>query len=201
MLDAVLVGVASPCRCGNQGAFPFDRRCPAVIDLPTLFNWLFQTAVAVSTITFSIIFHTPKRNGFAALTLPGRGLAGVSRLHASEHWGGGGLFLCHSGPGLVLPRVRFLAQGPGDHLPGLRASLPPVPGAGIYYTGYHLFSERQLPGSDKGLRPSRSPLPLPWALVLCRRFPPFSSPCAGCSPKIAEQALKGAFYAQSGSDH
>ena len=33
-----------------------------MIDLPTLFNWLFQTAVAfVSTIAFSIIFHTPKK--------------------------------------------------------------------------------------------------------------------------------------------
>ncbi len=33
-----------------------------MIDLPTLFNWLFQTAVAfVSTIAFAIIFHTPKK--------------------------------------------------------------------------------------------------------------------------------------------
>ena len=42
-----------------------------MIDLPTLFNWLFQTAVAfVSTIAFSIIFHTPK--GMALLrSLPG----------------------------------------------------------------------------------------------------------------------------------
>ena len=161
-----------------------------MIDLPTLFNWLFQNGRGFC-LYHCLFHHLPHpQKGMALLRLyRGRGLAGVSRLHASEHWGGGGLFLCHSGPGLVLPRVRFLAQGPVTIFL-ITGIFPLVPGAGIYYTGYHLFMSDNSLALDKGLETIKDRhCHCPWALALCCRCPPFSSPApavpqnAGASPE------------------
>ena len=110
-----------------------------MIDFPTLLNWLFQTAVAfVSTIAFAIIFHTPRREYLFCGITGGVGwlvylicmYANLGVVAASFFatvalaWFSRVFAFCRKTPVTV-----FLITG----------IFPLVPGAGIYYTGYHLF--------------------------------------------------------------
>jgi len=104
-----------------------------------LLNWLFQTAVAfVSTVAFSIIFHTPRREwlctgatgavGWLVYLISlglGMGTAGASFFAAvALTWVSRVFSFARRAPVTV-----FLICG----------IFPLVPGAGIYYTGYHFF--------------------------------------------------------------
>ena len=122
-----------------------------MIDLSLLFNWLFQTGVAfLATITFAIIFHTPRREWLFCGITGGLGwlvylicmsanmgavassffatlaLAWISRIFA----------FCRKTPVTV-----FLISG----------IFPLVPGAGIYYTGYNVFMSDNAQALAKGM--------------------------------------------------
>lgn len=122
-----------------------------MIDLSLILYWLLQTGVAfLATITFSIIFHTPRREWLFCGITGGLGwlvylicmgaqmgvvassffatlaLAWISRVFA----------FCRKTPVTV-----FLISG----------IFPLVPGAGIYYTGYHIFMSDNTQALDKGM--------------------------------------------------
>ena len=121
------------------------------MDFLTLLNWLFQTGVAfLATITFAIIFHTPRREWLFCGITGGLGwlvylicmsadmgvvassffatlaLAWISRIFA----------FCRKTPVTV-----FLISG----------IFPLVPGAGIYYTGYNVFMSDNAQALAKGM--------------------------------------------------
>ena len=122
-----------------------------MIDFPTLLNWLFQTAVAfVSTIAFAIIFHTPRLEYLFCGITGGVGwlvylicmYANLGVVAASFFvtvalaWFSRVFAFCRKTPVTV-----FLITG----------IFPLVPGAGIYYTGYHLFMSDNSQALLKGL--------------------------------------------------
>jgi len=103
------------------------------------FEWLIQTTVAfVSTIAFAIIFHTPKKQYvFGGLV----GAFGWLIYIIYVHFTGDPVFASFfAALGLTyLGRIfSFLRRAP---LPLFVTSgiFPIVPGAGIYYTGFHIF--------------------------------------------------------------
>ena len=122
-----------------------------MIDLPTLFNWLFQTAVAfVSTIAFSIIFHTPKQEWLCCGFTGGVGwLVYLVCMHLNTGVVAASFFATVALAWFSrvfafwrrAPVTIFLITG----------IFPLVPGAGIYYTGYHLFMSDNSLALDKGL--------------------------------------------------
>lgn len=122
-----------------------------MINVSLLLYWLLQMGVAfLSTITFAIIFHTPRKEWLCCGVTGGVGwlvylicvygnlgvviasffatvaLAWVSRVFA----------FCRKTPVTV-----FLITG----------IFPLVPGAGIYYTGYHVFMSDNSLALDKGM--------------------------------------------------
>ncbi len=122
-----------------------------MIELPLLLNWLLQTLVAfAATIAFSIIFHTPKKEYL---------LTGVT--------GGVGwlvyLIAMHFGCGTVaasffatvalawLSRIFSFAHKAPVTVYLICGIFPLVPGAGIYYTGYHFFMSDNALALSKGL--------------------------------------------------
>lgn len=114
-------------------------------------SWAFQTLIAgVATIAFAVIFHTPRRDYL---------LTGIT--------GGVGwlvyLIAMHLGCGAVaasffatvalawLSRIFAFAHKAPVTLYLICGIFPLVPGAGIYYTGYHFFMSDNALGLSKGL--------------------------------------------------
>lgn len=116
-----------------------------------VFDWAIQTAVAfVATIAFSIIFHTPREQYVCA------GLVGAFSwliyivyvyftgdvvfasffAGARPHLFGACILVCAQSAAAV-----FLIAG----------IFPVVPGAGIYYTGYHIFMNNNVEAMSKGV--------------------------------------------------
>ena len=115
-------------------------------------EWLLQTAVAfISTIAFAIIFHTPKKQYvFGGLA----GAFGWLIYIVYEHFTGDAVFASFfAALGLTyLGRIfSFLRRAP---LPVFVTSgiFPIVPGAGIYYTGFHIFMNDNAAALSMGLQ-------------------------------------------------
>ena len=117
----------------------------------TLGSWALQTAVAfAATIAFAIIFHAPRREllytGFAGgagwlvyviATASGSGVVAASFLATlALAW---------------LSRVFSFARKAPVTVFLICGIFPLVPGAGIYYTGYHFFMGQDALALDKGL--------------------------------------------------
>lgn len=122
-----------------------------MIDLPLLLNWAFQTAVAfVSTIAFAIIFHTPRREYlFCGIT---GGLGWLVYL-ICMHLGTGVVtasFFATVALAWASRSFAFLRKTPVTVFL-ITGIFPLVPGAGIYYTGYHFFMSDNTQGMLKGL--------------------------------------------------
>ena len=143
------------------------------MDFLTLLNWLFQTAVAfVSTIAFAIIFHTPRREYLCCGTTGGMGWLVY-------------LICMHLGTGVVVasffatvalawvsrifafwrkaPVTVFLITG----------IFPLLPGAGIYYTGYHFFMSDNSPALDKGLETIKIAIAIALGIGIVLSLPAF----------------------------
>ena len=103
------------------------------------FEWMLQTIVAfISTIAFAIIFHTPKRQYIYAGMVGAFGwLIYIVYVHFTKDTVFASFF---AALGLTyLGRIfSFSRRAP---LPVFLTSgiFPIVPGAGIYYTGFHIF--------------------------------------------------------------
>lgn len=122
-----------------------------MIDLPTLLYWLFQTAVAfVSTIAFAIIFHTPQKE-YLCCGITG-GIGWLAYLVCTDF----GLdvvtasFFATVALAWFSRFFAFLRKAPVTVFL-ITGIFPLVPGAGIYYTGYHLFMSDNTQALFKGL--------------------------------------------------
>ena len=98
-----------------------------------VFDWAIQTAVAfVSTIAFAIIFHTPREQYVCA------GLVGAF---------GWVVYIVY----VYLARVFSFARKAPLPVFLIAGIFPVVPGAGIYYTGYHIFMNNNAEAMSKGV--------------------------------------------------
>lgn len=122
-----------------------------MIDLPMLLNWFFQTAVAfISTIAFAIIFHTPRREYlFCGIT---GGLGWLVYLICMDFHTGvvTASFFATVALAWASRSFSFYRKAPVTIFL-ITGIFPLVPGAGIYYTGYHLFMSDNSQGLLKGL--------------------------------------------------
>lgn len=116
-----------------------------------LLNWLFQTFVAfLATIAFSIIFHTPQKEyAFTGLT----GGAGWLVYLISMHFGCGVVAASFFATVALawLSRVFSFSRKAPVTVYLICGIFPLVPGAGIYYTGYHFFMSDNSLALSKGL--------------------------------------------------
>ena len=150
-----------------------------MIDLPLILNWLFQTLVAfLSTIAFSIIFHTPRREylwtGFT-------GGVGWLVFLLCEHFGWGVVVASFFATVALAWTARLFAilRRTPVTVYLICGIFPLVPGAGIYYTGYHFFMSDNSLGLAKGLETIKIAiaialgigivLSLPWQLFTLKR--------------------------------
>lgn len=144
-----------------------------MIPVPTLLNWLLQTAVAfVATIAFAVIFHTPRRQYvFTGIT------GGVGWLVY--------LVCLHFGMGVViasffatlalawLSRVFSFARKEPVTVFLICGIFPLVPGAGIYYTGYHFFMSDNSLGLSKGLETIKIAIAIALGIGIVLSLPKF----------------------------
>ena len=110
-----------------------------------VFDWAIQTAVAfVSTIAFAIIFHTPREQYVCA------GLVGA---FVYVYFTGDVVFASFfAALGLTyLARVFSFARKAPLPVFLIAGIFPVVPGAGIYYTGYHIFMNNNAEAMSKGV--------------------------------------------------
>ena len=117
-----------------------------------LLEWALQTAVAfISTIAFAIVFHTPRKQYvFAGLVGAFGWLIYIVYVHFTQDAVFASFF---AALGLTyLGRIfSFSHRAP---LPVFLTSgiFPIVPGAGIYYTGYHIFMNDNAAAAATGLQ-------------------------------------------------
>ena len=116
-----------------------------------VFDWAIQTAVAfVSTIAFAIIFHTPREQYICAGLV---GAFGWLIYIVYVYFTGDVVFASFfAALGLTYPaRVfSFARKAPLPVFP-IAGIFPVVPGAGIYYTGYHIFMNNNVEAMSKGV--------------------------------------------------
>ena len=130
-----------------------------MINVSLLLYWLLQMGVAfLSTITFAIIFHTPRKEwlccGFT-------GAVGWLVYVVCVHFGldvATASFFATLALAWFARVFAFWRKAPVTVFL-ITGIFPLVPGAGIYYTGYHLFMSDNSLALDKG--------PLPAAVPLC----------------------------------
>ena len=104
-----------------------------------ILQWAFQTAVAVvSTVAFSIIFHTPRREW---LCTGATGAVGWLVYLAAMGLGAGAVGASFFATVALtwVSRVFSFARKAPVTVFLICGIFPLVPGAGIYYTGYHFF--------------------------------------------------------------
>ena len=116
-----------------------------------VFDWAIQTAVAfVATIAFAIIFHTPREQYVCA------GLVGAFSwliYIVYVYFTGDVVFASFfAALGLTyLARVFSFARKAPLPVFLIAGIFPVVPGAGIYYTGYHIFMNNNVEAMSKGV--------------------------------------------------
>lgn len=121
------------------------------IQLPLLLSWLFQTGVAfLATITFSIIFHTPRQEWLCCGITGGLGwLVYLICMNANMGVAASSFFAT-----LALAWISrvfaFWRKAPVTVFL-ITGIFPLVPGAGIYYTGYHVFMSDNTLALAKGM--------------------------------------------------
>lgn len=144
-----------------------------MIELPTILNWLFQTAVAfVSTIAFAIIFHTPRREYLFCGITGGLGwLVYLICMHLNSGVVAASFFatvaLTWASRSFAFwrktPVTVFLITG----------IFPLVPGAGIYYTGYHFFMSDNSQALVKGLETIKIAIAIALGIGIVLSLPAF----------------------------
>lgn len=121
------------------------------MELSLILNWAFQTLVAfVATIAFAVIFHTPHREYILTGIV---GAVGWLVYLISIYYGFttvGASFLATVALAWLSRIFSFAHKAPVTvYL--ICGIFPIVPGAGIYYTGYHFFMGNNSLGMSKGL--------------------------------------------------
>lgn len=146
-----------------------------------MLDWLFQTFVAfLSTIAFGVIFHTPRKE---CLWVGLTGGAGWLVYLLCTHFGCGVVtasFFATVALAWLARCFAILRRSPVTvYL--ICGIFPLVPGAGIYYTGYHFFMRDNAAALNKGLETIKIAivialgigivLSLPWRLFAWGRRP------------------------------
>lgn len=116
-----------------------------------ILNWAFQTLISfVATIAFAVIFHTPKREYILTGIV---GAVGWLVYLISVHYGfgtAGASFFATVALAWISRIFSFAHRAPVTvYL--ICGIFPIVPGAGIYYTGYHIFMGNNALAMSKGL--------------------------------------------------
>lgn len=161
------------------------------LDFSLLFNWLFQTAVAfVSTIAFGIIFHTPPREyGFVGIT----GGAGWL-VYLVSMWLGAGTVAASFFATVTLTwisRVFSFARKEPVTVFLICGIFPLVPGAGIYYTGYHFFMSDNALALSKGLETIKIAIAIALGIGIVLSLPRFFFTFHRASKHSSERQEKG----------
>ncbi len=116
-----------------------------------LFSWCIQTMVAfLATIAFSIIFHAPKKQWlFTGIT----GAAGWLCYLVCTHFHTGVTAASFFAAVVLTLISRFFSFHRKEPVTVflICGIFPIVPGAGIYYTGYHFFMSQNALALNKGL--------------------------------------------------
>lgn len=144
-----------------------------MIDFPILLNWLLQTGVAfLATITFAIIFHTPRREwlccGFT-------GAVGWLVYLVCVHFAMGvaaASFFATLALAWFSRIFSFWRRAPVTVFL-IAGIFPLVPGAGIYYTGYHFFMSDNSLALDKGLETIKIAVAIALGIGIVLSLPPF----------------------------
>lgn len=144
-----------------------------MIELSTVLNWLFQTLVAfLATVAFSCIFHTPKREYvWTGLT----GGTGWLVYIVSIHFGCGTVAASFFATMALawLSRVFSFARKSPVTVYLICGIFPLVPGAGIYYTGYHFFMNANAVAAGKGLETIKIAIAIALGIGIVMALPRF----------------------------
>ena len=144
-----------------------------MIEAVTLLQWLFQSGVAfVSTVAFAVIFHTPRREYFFCGVTGGLGwlvyLVGMG-------FGAGVVassFFATLALAWIARLLAFWRKAPVTVFL-VTGIFPLVPGAGIYYTGYHLFMSDNSQALLKGLETIKIAVAIALGIGIVLSLPPF----------------------------
>ena len=144
-----------------------------MIIVSLLLYWLLQMGVAfLSTITFAIIFHTPRKEwlccGFT-------GAVGWLVYVVCVHFGldvATASFFATLALAWFARVFAFWRKAPVTVFL-ITGIFPLVPGAGIYYTGYHLFMSDNSLALDKGLETIKIAVAIALGIGIVLSLPPF----------------------------
>lgn len=143
------------------------------MDLMTLLNWLLQTGVAfIATIAFAIIFHTPRRQYVFAGVVGGMGWLVYL---ISMHFGLGTVVASFFATVALawLSRVFSFSRKEPVTIFLICGIFPIVPGAGIYYTGYHFFMSDNSAAMSKGLETIKIAIAIAFGIGIVLSLPRF----------------------------
>ena len=157
-----------------------------MIDFPLLANWLFQTLVSfVATIAFAIIFHTPSKEYL--LTGITGGVGWLVYL-ISMHFGCGTVAASFFATVALawLSRIFSFAHKAPVTVYLICGIFPLVPGAGIYYTGYHFFMSDNSLALSKGLETIKIAIAIALGIGIVLSLPRFLFTFRK-APKVTQQ--------------
>lgn len=141
--------------------------------LPVVLDWAVQTAIAfISTIAFSIIFHSPKNQYiFAGFT----GAFGWLIYIVYVHFTGDAVFASFfAALGLTyLSRIFSFARRSPVTIFLISGIFPIVPGAGIYYTGYHIFMNNNAEALSTGMETIKIAIAIALGIAIVVSLPRF----------------------------
>ena len=144
-----------------------------MIDLATLLNWAFQTGVAfVATIAFAIIFHTPRKEYvYCGIT----GAVGWLVYLAVTGFGGGVVAASFFATVALawFSRIFSFSRKAPVTVFLICGIFPIVPGAGIYYTGYHFFMRDNAMALTKGLETIKIAIAIALGIGIVLSLPQF----------------------------
>lgn len=138
-----------------------------------ILQWAFQTAVAfVSTVAFSIIFHTPRREW---LCTGATGAVGWLVYLAAMGLGAGAVGASFFATVALtwVSRVFSFARKAPVTVFLICGIFPLVPGAGIYYTGYNFFMGNDAMALEKGLETIKIAVAIALGTGIVQSLPPF----------------------------
>lgn len=122
-----------------------------MIDISTILGWALQTVVAfVATIAFAVIFHTPRKEYLFTGIVGGAGWL-VYLLSTSLGAGVVAASFLATVTLTWLSRIFSFARKEPVTIFLICGIFPIVPGAGIYFTGYHFFMSDNSLALSKGL--------------------------------------------------
>ena len=118
--------------------------------MTALVDLLWECAMAlVGTVAFALLFSVPRRYYLWCGLIGGAGWAAFRLI--DPFWGRTAAIFCAAALVIFLSRLRAVKERCPVTIFMVAGLFPLVPGAGIYYTGYHLFMSDNSQALLKGL--------------------------------------------------